>query len=801
MSSQTRITLEADGTNNLSGGLNLNCASENLNCALSTRLVDRSEQMLLAVDASTRLIVTINEKTCRMLGYHREAMSGMDIENIESGLAGMIYWQDVAAGNIQKLENAESEFRRSDGSIMAVEKVVSLCSVDGQSFVLISASDITGRLQAENDLANMSALLKSTLESTADGILAISSMGEIEGMNQRFSQMWEIPGDLLSSGDDQQVLEHLFISASDPEYLRKFFSYTEEDEQAATVKMNNGKVFDLKSCPQQATNGRVYSCNDVTMRVKAEQEAGSAKAEAERANQAKDLFLANMSHEIRTPMNAIIGLSQLALNKQVPDEVRDYLEKINVASESLLGILNDILDLSKVEAGMLSVEKKPFTLSALMDNLYNLFSARAEQTQLDFHIEVAENMPDHLAGDALRLQQILSNLIGNAIKFTQQGSVRVGIELAEMRQNQARVYFSVQDSGIGMSKNDQTKLFQPFSQADASITRRFGGTGLGLAISHKLLRLMGGDFHVESTPGQGTVFSFDLWMDVVSSELYRDVPHGQHKRHAGSLGEIMRERGQTLAGAHILVVEDNRINQQVVKELLQLSGLVVSIANNGKEALLLLEKNSYDAVLMDVHMPEMGGEEATVHIRRDSRFNDLPVIALSAGVTKEERDKCLDCGMNDFAVKPIVPEELIDVLCRWVKRVTPTGQPSYQGSAEQGSTQPFSLKELPGFDVAQLLDIFDGKEEMVVTLLQDFRDDMERFMTGINDFVAQKNYQEAHRLTHEIKGTAGSLGAVALHETATVLDNFLRHDKMDQAAYDRFFEVMQQARVALTKLG
>ncbi len=772
-----------------------------LSFALATKLVDHSDHMLLAVDASTLTIVAANKKVCHMLGYPREAMLGMSIEAVEAGLAGMFYWQDVANGLIQELENAESEFQRLDGSLIAIEKVVSSCTLDEQRFVLISASDITNRLHAESELANMSARLKSTLESTADGILAISGMNEIEDMNQRFSQMWDIPAALLLSGDDQRVLEHLFSSVTDPQAVRGFFAHTDDAEQMITVKLNNGKILELKSCAQQTTHGRVYSCTDVTLRLRAEQEAIVARAEAERANQAKGMFLANMSHEIRTPMNAIIGLSQLALNKHVPPEVRDYLEKINISAESLLGILNDILDLSKIEAGMFSIEKTPFSVSALLDNLYNLFSARAGQKDLDFLIDVPEDMPEQLVGDALRLQQILSNLMGNAIKFTQHGSVRVQLVLLETMPTRIKMRFCVKDSGIGMSQEDQAKLFQPFSQADASITRRFGGTGLGLAISHKLLKLMGGDFHVESTPGQGTTFSFELTMDVASSELYRDVVRGQNKRQAGSLGELMRERGQILSGAHILVVEDNRINQQVVKELLQLSGVVVSIANNGKEALQLLDQNQYDAVLMDVHMPEMGGVEATEHIRRQRKFDSLPVIALSAGVMQEERDKCLACGMNDFAVKPVKPVELIEVLCRWIKRESVLEEPTIAQESPHVPSPSLSLKELPGFDFTQLLDIFDGNEEMVTTLLHEFRGNLKRGMTGVSACMLEQNYRDAHRLTHEIKGTAGSLGAVALYEATTRLDNVFSQGNMDQAAYADFQQVMQQTYEVLIKLG
>lgn len=400
---------------------------------------------------------------------------------------------------------------------------------------------------------------------------------------------------------------------------------------------------------------------------KANQATIKAKENAEALATYKSEFLANMSHEIRTPMNAIIGLSQLALNKEVPDDVRDDLEKINQSSESLLGILNDILDFSKIEAGKLSIENRPFRLSDMLDNLRNLFSFRAEQKHLGFHITIASDVPNDLTGDALRIRQVLSNLIGNAIKFTSHGEIRLTVARLATTQEHARIRFCVSDTGIGISPENQAGLFQPFMQADSSITRRFGGTGLGLAISHGLVQRMNGELQVVSVPGSGSTFSVEIELGISPGELQVERST-KSQRQAGSLGESLRERGKVLRNVHILVAEDNLINQQVVKKLLSLANISVDIASNGKEVLQLLDNNTYDAILMDVHMPEMGGVEATEQIRRQPRFALLPIIALTAGVTDEEKASCLSCGMNDFLAKPIQPDALIEALIRWVRK-------------------------------------------------------------------------------------------------------------------------------------
>lgn len=394
-----------------------------------------------------------------------------------------------------------------------------------------------------------------------------------------------------------------------------------------------------------------------------------AKDRAEKASRAKSEFLANMSHEIRTPMNGIIGMSQLALNQTINLETRDYINNILVSAQGLLGVLNDILDISKIEAGHMELNNAPFDLGSMLDALRSVFGERTRSKGLDFKIDVAEGVPARFLGDALRLRQILANLLGNAIKFTEQGHVSLTVALRKREESQAWLHFNVEDTGIGISEEDRHKLFKPFSQVDGSITRRFGGTGLGLAISVNLLRMMGGSFTVNSQPGQGASFAFDVELAIVPNlEGVPDTARKASPPNAGSLAKSLADKAAHLAGAHILVAEDNLVNQQIAKKFLQLSGMTVEIAANGEIALALLEQRHFDAILMDVHMPVMDGMEATRRIRADPRFIDLPIIALSAGVTSNEQSSCLSAGMNDFCGKPFTPEGLVQILGLWIKR-------------------------------------------------------------------------------------------------------------------------------------
>ncbi|MCK6391690.1 MAG: response regulator [Azonexus sp.] len=625
---------------------------------------------------------------------------------------------------------------------------------------------------------------------------------------------------------------------------------------------------------------------DISAQKAAERETQKARAAAESAAAAKADFLANMSHEIRTPMNAIIGMTHLALQTGLDNRQRNYLNKVDNAAKGLLGLINDILDLSKIEAGMMRFERTPFSLDASLRHVGDISTIKARERGLELLFDVDSQLPDRLIGDPLRLGQVLINLVGNAIKFTEQGEVTVVVRRLPTQDNRLTLRFEVRDTGIGISEAQQAQLFAAFTQADSSTTRKYGGTGLGLSICKRIVDLLSGHIEVRSTPGVGSCFAFELPFELAADQdpalprrlglppglrtLVVDDSPGAREVFANMLGGLgiefglaasgnealaelasARQKGQpyrlllidwkmpgmdgvqlvrlladngqasdlpavvmttahdhdelrealgevdvgailakpatpsslfdaivsalhpgqgmqirhaspvlpetTFAGHRVLLVEDNEVNRELAEEMLQAVGLQVLTAVNGQLAVEMVERQSFDLILMDCHMPVMDGYEATRRIRQLPGGNDLPIIAMTASAMAEDRQRCLDAGMNEHIVKPVDVAVLYGTLAH---ALGVTIRPALPGKV----TLPAA--DECGLDQEGALARLGGNQALYARLLQRFSEEQANVENQLQACVDRGDAESLHLHAHTLKGLAANIGADALRNIA-----------------------------------
>lgn len=826
--------------------------------------------------------------------------------------------------------------QRQDGSEFPSEITLIRIALRGKPALLTIIRDITERKRNEQALAASERRVRRILETCTEGFCWVDSQGVLVEVNDAMCQV-------LARARDQVIGRRIY-DFTDEENTRIFkeniarrakgesgsyeVTLLRPDKTPVPCRVNASPLVDEHDVKQ----GSFGMFTDISDEKHAQAELKAAMQKAEEATEMKSMFLANMSHEIRTPMNAIIGLSHLALKTPLNPKQRDYVSKVHNAGTSLLAIINDILDFSKIEAGKLDLETTEFKLDEVIGSVTTLTAQRAHEKGLEFLTHLSPDIPESLMGDPLRLGQVLTNFVNNAVKFTERGEIRLNGEMLERTGDKVQLKFSVRDTGIGMSREQSARLFQPFTQADMSTTRKHGGTGLGLTICRRLVELMGGRIWLESEPGVGSTFYFTVWLgvgtqkgsgktiperltklrilvvddnpaareilqeplstivsrvdtaasgkealaaikrqdpeapydlvfldwrmpDLDGLQVSRHIKSDETLRHQPaivlvtafgreevreeaerlhldgfllkpvtrsmivdtlvSIFAVGEERGHgheqklidqvgQLLGARILVVEDNEVNQQIAIELLQAAGASVTTANNGREAVDMLwagpHPPAFDLVLMDLQMPEMDGYQATSKLRSDPRFQNLPILAMTAHATVEERQRCLSAGLNDHISKPIDPAMLYDTLRRFFRpRVGRSGSlpaekplpPGHLENLEPQASNP-DLPALEGLNASDGLSRVAGNRKLYLRLLRQFVEQQAAVVDRISRAVAQSDMALAERLAHTLKGVAGNLGASPVQLAAGALEKKIR-DRNSSAELESGFQGLSTA--------
>ena len=515
---------------------------------------------------------------------------------------------------------------------------------------------------------------------------------------------------------------------------------------------------------KDGTQGFQCFVRDISEKKDFQRQLIAAKNEAEEARQLQEQFLANMSHEIRTPMNGIVGMTNLLLETQLSTQQEQFANVIHRSADNLLVIIDDILDLSKIKAGKLTIEKIPFRLQDVTANVWALFEQRIIKKGLQFAIDLDQRIPSSIIGDPHRLNQVLINLVGNAVKFTEKGSIRISVQQEQQKQQQQKeqqtqqtspktvnLLFTIADTGMGIAKDQLPHIFDSFSQAAADITRKYGGTGLGLAICNNLLALQGGDISVDSEPGKGTSFSFRI---TYGCEPSRTADHQKSK--------ILQDNQATFKGKHFLVVEDNPINQQLIEFVIRKADAQVTVANHGGEAIDYLKANSYDLIIMDLQMPVMDGYETTKHLREKLQLQ-TPVLAMTANALKGEQVRCLEAGMNGYMSKPFEFREFYSRVADLLETgKTPTAQrPREVAGPEQALFNLSLLEEV-------------GDKDFVRDNIGTFLDALPAYLRDLESAFADKNYDRLAYLAHKIKGTLGIFQSHTLVEQLGKIEHLAR---------------------------
>ncbi len=736
---------------------------------------------VVIVDPVTKIIEKVNKHVSSLFGAPAEQLVGRRCHSLLCPASeGACPICDLG----QTVDNADRIMMRADGGRLPILKTAKLVNINGQNKALECFVDISERKRAEENLQQLSVRISLAARAGKVGVWDYDLVGNALVWDAQMFALYGITQEEFSGAYEAWVAGmHPEDRARGDLEIQQAISGKKEFDTEFRVVWPDGSIHNIRALAtvQRDAGGkalRMVGTNwDITTQKQSEaalmdatRRANSMAAKAEAANVSKSQFLANMSHEIRTPMNGVIGMTGLLLDTALDAEQRRYAEIVRASGESLLALINDILDFSKIEAKKLDLETLDFNLTWLLDDFAATQSMRAQAKGLELLCVPGPEVPVLLRGDPGRLRQILTNLVGNAIKFTATGKVSVSAAVAEENTDNVLLRFSVRDTGAGIPKDKLGLLFNKFTQVDASVTRQYGGTGLGLAISKQLAELMGGAVGVGSEEGKGSEF----WFTVRLGKQAASARAGEEKAPIATR-HTAREIANRFAGrkARILLAEDNITNQQVALGILKKMGLRADAVANGAEALKALETLPYDLVLMDVQMPELDGIEATRIIRANqfAGINHLiPVIAMTAHAMKGDRERCIAAGMNDYVAKPVSPQELAAALAKWLPN-EPSGAPGRTPAEAEEAAFIFPDKaDSLVFDKAGVMERLMDDEALAREVSGVFLADTPKRISALRDCLDAGDAKGAELHAHSIKGSSANVGGEILRAAAFALE-------------------------------
>lgn len=629
--------------------------------------------------------------------------------------------------------------------------------------VSVIANDVTEKKKSETALKESEEKFRNIFESFQDIYFRCNMDGEITMISPSVREVLGLaPKSILG----KKITEFFISKTKLSELFKDLYTYKNVKNFEGSIQTSNGHkikfISNVRLIKRNRSKFEIEGvARDISELKKTNEELKNAKELAERSLKIKERFLANMSHEIRTPMNGIIGMIDLIASTKLNKEQADYIRTIKKSSDTLLNILNDILDLSKIEAGKMELRKEPVRIIEAFEKIYDLYSQQANLINNTLYYHLDDRIPEYVLTDETRLLQVLSNLTSNAIKFShKKGHINISIRTLEQNGNHFKFKVAVKDSGIGISKVDVNRLFQSFSQLDSSSRKTYSGTGLGLAISKELVRSMGGEISVVSTPGLGSTFSFTFTADSLSAKMVKSKSEEQ----------VLVKRF-TSSNPKVLLVDDNDINRRVAVSILNKSGCKVKAAENGFQAIEYAQTHPFDLIFMDIQMPEMDGIETTKKLRESETLSLPPIVAMTAYSMEEDRERFMKQGMDDYISKPIKANDLIGMVEKWLNF-----EPQKVTSAEVFQEKPEDL--IINQNTLNHLYKYGGKE-LIESVLDDFNDEASKQMENLRVSLTAKKYDDIKKEIHTLKGNAGTLGIEKLSKSASDIEKSLKENKFE----------------------